>query len=177
TKTNGTGVSVLNSSTDITFTNSPITAVNGNGVNLLNTSGTIQFGQITTTNGDISASLVNNSAGVTIDSLNSTDAATSGLVLNNQTGSLTLNGGTFSNSGVAGVQILNSQNITLRNITIATPVTNTTGVSILVNGVSNLLVSDSTITHSGAGTSVSLGNLAGAVTFDQSTISKTGGLA
>ncbi|HCO26598.1 MAG TPA: hypothetical protein DIT97_27630, partial [Gimesia maris] len=177
TKTNGTGVSVLNSSTDITFTNSPITAVNGNGVNLLNTRGTIQFGQITTTNGDISASLVNNSAGVTIDSLNSTDAATSGLVLNNQTGSLTLNGGTFSNSGVAGVQILNSQNITLRNITIATPVTNTTGDSILVNGVSNLLVSDNTITHSGAGTSVSLGNLAGAVTFDQSTINKTGGLA
>ncbi|WP_417386633.1 right-handed parallel beta-helix repeat-containing protein [Gimesia sp.] len=175
-KTNGTGVTVLNSNADITFTNSPVTAVNGNGIDLQNTGGTIRFGQITTTNGDISANIVNNAADVTIDSLSSTDAATSGLVLNNQTGSLTLNGGTFSNSGVAGVQIINSQNITLRDITIDTPVSNATGASILANGVSHLLVSNNAMTHSGAGTAISLSNLTGPVTFDQTSISKSDGL-
>lgn len=122
-KSDGLAVSITGGNADIAFTGSNITNTNGNGVEIQNAGGTIQLGQITTTNGTVSANVNGGSADITIETLNSDGATTSPLVVNNLTGSFTLNGGTFTNIGTAGAQVTNSANVSILGVTMQSPAT------------------------------------------------------
>lgn len=166
TKTDGLGVSITGSSNaaDVTFTNSSITNTNGNAVVIANSGGTIEFGQITTTNGSTAVDIDDSSANITIAELNTSNTTLAPLDINNVTGSVTLNGGTLDTSGFSAVQIADSKNITIKNTTINSPTTygiiglnvenfnissntinNAASDAISVRGIGNGTISDNTI--------------------------------
>jgi len=166
TKTDGLGVSITGSqnAADVTFTNSSITNTNGNAVVIANSGGTIEFGQITTTNGSTAVDIDDSSANITIAELNTSNTTLAPLDINNVTGSVTLNGGTLDDSQFSGIQIADSNNITIKNTTINSPLTygiiglnlnnfnfssntinNADSDAISVTGTGNGTISDNTI--------------------------------
>ncbi len=147
-KTGGLGVSITGSSSaaDVTFTNSSITNTNGNAVVIANSGGTIEFGQITTTNGTTAVDIDNSSANITIAELNTNNTTLAPLDINNVTGSVTLNGGTLDNSGFSAVQIADSKNVTIKNTTINSPTT----YGIIGLNVENFNFSSNTINNAGS---------------------------
>lgn len=160
TKTDGLGVSITGSqnAADVTFTNSSITNTNGNAVVIANSGGTIEFGQITTTNGSTAVDIDDSSANITIAELNTSNTTLAPLDINNVSGSVTLNGGTLNNSGFSGVQIVNSNNITIKNTTINSPSTygingvNVNNFSFSSNTINNADSDGISVSGSGNGT-------------------------
>ncbi|EDL57648.1 beta strand repeat-containing protein [Gimesia maris] len=145
TKTGGLGVSITGSqnAADVTFTNSSITNTNGNAVVIANSGGTIEFGQITTSNGSTAVDIDDSSANITIAELNTSNTTLAPLDINNVSGSVTLNGGTLNNSGFSGVQIADSKNVTIKNTTINSPTT----YGIIGLNVENFNFSNNTINN------------------------------